>query len=352
MTGERILLRFFPTVGAWVNKFVLIGLKGVDLFFVLSGFLITGILINSKNSNRFFLNFYARRFLRIFPLYYLTLFAVFFVLPLFIRFDDKLQLLSKQQWWLWTYLCNLPMSPTWDGSAVLKMGHFWSLAVEEHFYLVWPAFVYCLDSRKLMRISLFWYVISFGLGLFGAQLDGSIWWPLRWSTIVHSGGLALGAYCALAVRREHGFDRLYLLAKRLLLPSTFAFFALSFIPRRFHTEIVASILSPVAALFFTVLLVYCLLATPECVVGRFFNAKFMRYTGKISYGLYVYHGLLRPTFEWLFPRQVLIDRTGSPLLGILLYFTLSIGAAYLISSLSWSLFEKQVLKLKRFFENK
>ena len=105
------------------------GWTGVDLFFVLSGFLITGILLDSKNSSRFFYNFYARRILRIFPLYYAALIFALIVLPTFgFGYPDQI---SRAAPWLWSYCANIgwmlqtPAGVPWPSRGIdLRM--FWS----------------------------------------------------------------------------------------------------------------------------------------------------------------------------------------------------------------------------------
>ena len=93
-----------------VYKLFAAGWCGVDLFFVLSGFLITGILLDAKGGAHFFRNFYMRRFLRIFPLYYGFLFAFFVLLPLTFSLGDNFRSLLEQQGWYWSYLVNLPIA--------------------------------------------------------------------------------------------------------------------------------------------------------------------------------------------------------------------------------------------------
>jgi peptidoglycan/LPS O-acetylase OafA/YrhL len=110
------------------------GARGVDLFFVLSGFLITGILYDSLSDSGYFRKFYARRCLRIFPLYYGVLFALLLLTPwLHIQWQNM-------QWSLLLYLQNtnviMPIYQ-WQSHSV-DLIHFWTLAVEEQFYLVWP----------------------------------------------------------------------------------------------------------------------------------------------------------------------------------------------------------------------
>src|SRR5206468_651405 len=119
------------------------GWIGVDLFFVLSGFLITGILLDSLGKPGYFRNFFARRTLRIFPLYYAVLTVSLFLVPALIglqRLPELYHRLLENQLWLWTYAANYLQA---TGRHTLPgFGHFWSLAIEEQFYLLWPFVVY------------------------------------------------------------------------------------------------------------------------------------------------------------------------------------------------------------------
>ena len=119
---------------AWVfGRISQIGWTGVQLFFVLSGFLITGILLDTQRSKNYFPAFYGRRTLRIFPLYFSVLTIAFVILPWLGSVPPAVAADRPHQIWLWTYLSN------W--AAIFDQGskafpHFWSLAVEEQFYLV------------------------------------------------------------------------------------------------------------------------------------------------------------------------------------------------------------------------
>src|SRR5205823_1934832 len=125
------------------------GWSGVDLFFVLSGFLITGILCDAKGRDGYFRNFFTRRILRIFPLYYGFLGVVFLLLPRVTPFGRHLAALLHYQVWYWTYLLNVLISLRgWP--PVADFNHFWLLAVEDQFYLVWPFVVYMLGRRALL----------------------------------------------------------------------------------------------------------------------------------------------------------------------------------------------------------
>ena len=124
------------------------GVLGVDLFFVLSGFLITGLLLDAKGDPHYFRNFYARRTLRIFPLYYAVLALLLLVLPRVIALPLALDESRMHQAWLWTYTANffIAAKASW---ALPYVSHFWSLAIEEHFYLVWPLVVFSFRRATL-----------------------------------------------------------------------------------------------------------------------------------------------------------------------------------------------------------
>src|SRR5207237_5469360 len=129
------------------------GWMGVDLFFVLSGFLITGILVDSRQSPDYFRNFYAKRSLRIWPLYYALLVFMFVVVPVLRPPDAHTVFEKSSPWWSYPlFLQNvLVPSPT---SAAGALAVTWSLAIEEQFYLVWPWVVRCCSTAQVRRIAL------------------------------------------------------------------------------------------------------------------------------------------------------------------------------------------------------
>ena len=132
---------------SWIAAVPLFGWCGVNLFFVLSGFLITGILLDTRDSPVFYRSFFARRVLRIFPLYYGVLFLGFVLAPLLLPMPDAY---GRHQLWLWTYLANFAMP---FGKGEPAFSHFWSLCVEEQFYLVWPFLVRRSGLRGTMIAS-------------------------------------------------------------------------------------------------------------------------------------------------------------------------------------------------------
>src|SRR5215470_771994 len=178
------------------------GVLGVDLFFVLSGFLITGLLLDSKGDPHYFRNFYARRTLRIFPLYYMVLAVLFLVLPRLVALPPPLEEARRHQAWLWTYTTNfyLAAKASW---ALTYVSHFWSLAIEEHFYLLWPLVVFSFRRETLERICL--GVIGADLALrIGLLLGGVSELSVSVLTPCCIDTLCVGALLAAVARREGG----------------------------------------------------------------------------------------------------------------------------------------------------
>jgi peptidoglycan/LPS O-acetylase OafA/YrhL len=124
-----------------------LGWSGVDLFFVLSGLLITGILVDTLGAPRWWRSFLARRTLRIFPLYYLAL-AIFWVAGPAAGLIDPWTL-RRWGWWYWSYLGNWAFAA---GQTIPSLTHLWSLAVEEQFYLFWPLLVWLARGRRLALV--------------------------------------------------------------------------------------------------------------------------------------------------------------------------------------------------------
>ena len=185
------------------------GSYGVELFFILSGFLITGILYDARNKPHYFRNFFMRRLLRIFPLYYGVLALVFFVAPLIpLLRGPTLDYLVDRQAWVWLYAVNIYIGKSGEW-CFYYLNHFWSLAIEEHFYLFWPLVVFVLARRPRALISV---SLAISLGAMLARLIGSLvglgWWTTYVLTPFRLDGLALGAFLAVTARQPDGLERL------------------------------------------------------------------------------------------------------------------------------------------------
>jgi peptidoglycan/LPS O-acetylase OafA/YrhL len=147
------LFRFSQASPGWMflDRFTRAGWLGVDLFFVLSGFLITRILLRAREKPHYFRNFYMRRVLRIFPAYYLYLLVAGLLIPMLLSSWDGRPL---GEWWpaLLAYVPNLLEAVRGDWTPRIEMDHLWSLAVEEQFYLLWPLAVMLSPRERLKRV--------------------------------------------------------------------------------------------------------------------------------------------------------------------------------------------------------
>jgi peptidoglycan/LPS O-acetylase OafA/YrhL len=323
------------------------GVWGVDLFFVLSGFLITRILDAARTSPHYFRNFYVRRTLRIFPLYFGILLLLFGVLPFLpISYPDGLSEAARHQGWLWTYTCNLYLAR--EGSWALPyVSHFWSLAVEEHFYLLWPWIVLALPRKALLGACA--VGAAFALGLRCAlSFAGAGDVALVVLTPCRIDALCIGAFLALAVRSV-GIEPVARQARRWLLP--LAALVLLVSAWNAATEgLLRSLALPVrgtlVALFFGALLLATLVARPESAIGRFFHSRPMRFLGKYSYGLYVFHGMIAYALLEHGALPALVRALGSHLAAMIGQAALGAGVSLALAVASYELYEKQFLRLK------
>jgi peptidoglycan/LPS O-acetylase OafA/YrhL len=180
---------------------------GVDLFFVLSGFLITGILLDARGRPRYFTTFYGRRTLRIFPLYFGLLAFAFLALPRLVPMTSPgdRRLLAHQAW-LWTYATNFKTMVTGHSVFVgdhVWLHHLWSLAVEEHFYVIWPFLVGLAPLSGVRRVC--WACLAIcpliRVGLMGTSLP-----PIAayCATFCRLDSLTIGGLLALFVRGQAG----------------------------------------------------------------------------------------------------------------------------------------------------
>jgi peptidoglycan/LPS O-acetylase OafA/YrhL len=324
------------------------GWIGVDLFFVLSGFLITGILYDAKTGAHYFRTFYVRRVLRIFPVYYVTL-AVFLVaLPLLLPQNAGLQSLKREAAWYWTYLVNAQIARSgWPGFPAL--GHFWSLAVEEQFYLVWPVVVLALSARRLEVACLAGVVGSLGVrvGLHLAHYETAaiVLTPARIDA------LAVGAYVAVAARRPGGLDRLSRWARPSATVLGVALLGLFVLRMGLadYDPAVSTLGYTILACLFGSLLVLALTSPPDHLVARTLDSSFLRFFGRYSYALYVFHHPILFFGLGVVALQSVPVVGGSQMLRQLVFLVVATGVSVGIALVSWHAVERQALRLKRFF---
>jgi peptidoglycan/LPS O-acetylase OafA/YrhL len=329
------------------------GNYGVDLFFVLSGFLITGILYEGSNKPHYFRNFYMRRFLRIFPLYYGVLALLFFVAPLIpLLQGPTLDALVERQVWAWLYAVNIRVAL--DGAwSMSYIDHFWSLSVEEHFYLVWPLVVFLLVRRPRSLIA-----ASLGLS-FGAMAAGRIgslmglnWFTVGALTPFRLDGLALGAFLAVAVRQPGGPERLAQALPRVAVVVG-GLLAAAIVGKRLVSwqglELADVARPSLILILLACLLMWTVIAPPRSATSRFFRSRAMVFLGTYSYGLYVYHHFIA---WYLISNRTELKLTpwvGSHGAAVALQAALGASTSLGVAYLSYELVEKRFLRLKRLF---
>jgi peptidoglycan/LPS O-acetylase OafA/YrhL len=321
------------------------GWAGVDLFFVLSGFLITGILIDSKGSPGYFRRFYLRRALRIFPLYYGILALVFGVLPFFEPPSAMSAWIRAHQLWYWLYGENLLHALTHRNPITTwyELPHLWSLAVEEHFYLCWPLVVFGFTRRGIVRAALGLIALSFACRVLLYPWVGAP--GVAALTPCRLDGLLAGALLALGWRDE-GAQRTLRRWSRPALAASLVILAVIFRDRGFapydrFTQLYGFPLITLACGAFVSEAVAC---RPQGALGRALGGRLLGFLGRYSYGLYLFHLLLRPLFK-RFLHQLAARGMAYPL-ACTLYLALSFTASILIAVVSYHAYEQRFLQLK------
>jgi peptidoglycan/LPS O-acetylase OafA/YrhL len=356
LRGIAVLLVFFHHYGAGahssaplvraVGTLFKVGWAGVDLFFVLSGFLITGILVDTLNDIGYYRNFYARRALRIFPVYYLLCGAsVLAGLYFGVHW-------TPAHLWFLVYLGN-PACIIWPqllpALLPIHLTHLWSLSIEEQFYCVWPWTIRKLrDSSRIIAGSCALIVFAFlgRLGFFAMRGHG--WtgdWPYLF-ILCRMDALAVGALIAVLVRGTQK-KRLLKLAPAGFLVSGIAL-VLLFVVRHTASGMDAGIsvfgISLLAAFFGSVLL---MALVEGSLTERFLSLKSLRFLGRYSYGLYLYHVPLQPLLQGLQP--YFTASTHSAFVGGLLFVFISLLVNVLVAVASFHFFEAPIMKLKSKF---
>jgi peptidoglycan/LPS O-acetylase OafA/YrhL len=337
------------------------GWIGVDLFFVLSGFLITGILFDAKGSDGFFRNFYARRTLRIFPLYYAVVFVTLVVLPRVpLGIARDYGRLDGSPAWYWFYLSNFHQAHLHHYSSKV-LGVSWSLAIEEQFYLLWPAVVFLFSRKALMRIAAGLVMAGIASRVLAIELMQDPSAALYMLTPCRMDGLAIGAFVALWLRRPVPPVSSPALSRSVPVrtPALLVVFILAMLATILlftHDLVVGGRDLSQALLYFTLnlacgaLLLLVLAARRGSLITMFFEAPLPRAFGRYSYALYLFHlpiatllhdhGLAPARFPTL---------AGSELPGQLIFYLIATAIALAAAMASWNLFERHFLKLKRLF---
>ncbi len=306
------------------------GWIGVDLFFVISGYLISAILLEQKDiiNNKFLIikNFIIKRALRLFPTYYLLIFfSLFLSLAFGLYVWD-----SGDGIYYYTYTQNILFFI--EGMKGVQLNHLWTLAVEEQFYLFWPWILIYISNKWLIR-TLF---IIIPLTLFFKAFSGIE--ELRMLTFSHFDTLGGGALVALLLKEKGEYYFSFLNKAKSLtifIPLTILILGAFYNVVCFFTVLAVLVLS-------ISLLIGCYYNF-NGMFGKILNLRQLKYLGKISYGLYLYHKPIPYCFK------LIVSKSHIQINNVIL-FILSIFFTVLIAHLSYNLLEKHFLKLKVKFD--
>jgi peptidoglycan/LPS O-acetylase OafA/YrhL len=323
-----------------------LGWAGVDLFFVLSGFLITGILMDARESPHALRNFYARRVLRIVPVYITFLLFSIWIAPVVGSSNAaESALLHRTQIWYWTYSQNILIAlHDWSASAYPTQ-HLWSLAVEEQFYLIWPLAVLFMTPANLWRTAVAGIVaaevcrIAF---LFHSSYGPAnyVMLPMRMDT------LAAGAFLACIYRDPSCWERMLEARKALTLVAL----VLLMVNLLFRHTIDNQAALEQAIVYPALVAIGAVIVASAAAGSAWMSNGALRFVARISYGMYVWHLVVRR----LILAHVSLPDASSPH-GWWLYYGVvalgTLGGTMVLALVSWYAIEQPILRLKRFVPN-
>ena len=327
-----------------------LAIPALDVFFAMSGFLITGILVDTKARPFFFKNFYARRVLRILPPYYAFLTIWFLILPRFPWFHDLATPFSEQAWY-WFHALNFRLVIVGEYLQDPQLYHLWSLAFEEQFYVLWPAVVFALSSPALLRLCAVAFVAALawrlGVVVTGAEhVAGFVLLPARLDP------LAAGAALALLVRQPGWLDWLVPRARVVLAASFAAMLGLiatrrSFLP---NDPVILTLGLTVSAIFAASVVASVLRLDRRSLGGMVLLHPAVMRVGTFTYAAYIWHWPVETFAQHLgLDYRVFYEFFGNRIVGQLCYWAVLFLGAVGMGAVSWYAIEAQCLKLKRFF---
>ncbi len=314
----------YGTIIRGVLSFLQDGQLGVNIFFVISGFLITTLLIREEKlyGKINLKSFYIRRSLRIFPVYYFVLLTYFI-----------LQILSLIEISNLSWFTSLTYTKYFNRGSDLYTGHFWSLCVEEHFYIFWPiAFMFGKKIRKYLAFFLILIVPIIKLI--------SFYFPVSWvhdlTILTRIDAIAFG--CLVSIYKDYILSKLEKYWKYIIYISLGSLFILHFLPSNIldynHFAVIKSFgtaYGSIANIFIALLILYSIYG-PKKLWYKFLNLKIMNHIGILSYSLYLWQQIvIFEPFHFNF----------NPFVTVILI--------YLVAFTSYYFIEKQFLKLKSKF---
>lgn len=319
--------------------FKIIGKLSVVLFFVLSGFLITTLLLNEyeKYGKINFANFYLRRVLRIWPLYFLILFIGFFILPNFSYWEvPNVSFHSPHEYFwkkLFLYISILPNLAVAFYGEITGVSQSWSLGTEEQFYLIWPILI-TFFRKKLLKVMVLLLVVYFFVSILFGKLASlhdnfvilSSFWSLFSINCMTIGGIFAYFHFKKNIKLNYFLFNTYFFSLSLVVLLVLLAKGIQF--SFFHYEIYS---------FLFGILIYNLGCNPK--LNAVLEYRWLSYMGSISFGIYMFHpAILPPAIK--IAQFYQMDE---------LIYLITLPLTFLFSALSYEYFEKYFLKFKNKF---
>jgi peptidoglycan/LPS O-acetylase OafA/YrhL len=314
-----------------------LALFAVPAFFVLSGYLIGGILYDTRDREGYFRVFYSRRILRVFPVYYITLLAI-------VCFYAIHGIVHHHFWVYFLYIQNLfPSFARPQGGGPVGLYHFWSLAVEEQFYLLWPLVIWCFPNRrKLIGIATLLIACSCSIRLVAPLFS----WPpepLVHFTPTRIDAILLGVVLAL-IRHDVIFERIKPFAKWIVLVGIAT--AMLLANWKGQAWVVTyggvEVLIPLANV--TAVAIVISVMEENSFLNRACSQRWVCWLGSLSYSLYVFHLTFHDFFMHSLVAQLCVYMRYS--LAVLASGTLAFALTLMLSILSYRFIEGPIMSLK------
>ena len=356
MLGHVSAASKWEAVTGYQKAFTLVasaGWVGVQLFFVISGFLITKILLKDKGKPKQLSHFYMRRSLRIFPIYYLTLATLFIIIPALGYTLEWLSQETEHQAWYWTYMNN------WIRPYIYNKGlpHLWSLAIEEQYYLIWPFFVIFLQRKWLIGVCAFMVIsapIFRYLLFYFYQTDLENVGPraaynftfARWDAI------ALGSLLAILAQSDQALSWLKQHQLKLFIGSSLLILLQVAFTRTFNAvgEGGFELLNQTYTCVLFFIVVFFVATNDQLRLINWLEFSPVKLIGKYSYAMYIFHlPIMVAWFSYFAPDYTAMSSI-QIFAKVLINFVIIFSISFILSMLSWHLFEYPILKLKRFFQ--
>jgi peptidoglycan/LPS O-acetylase OafA/YrhL len=287
--------------------------------------------------------------LRIFPLYYLSLIVLLLILPALKNFPLDLSLYVNNQWWFWTYLQNWFLTFHDVSNTTTAIQHYWSLAVEEQFYIVWPLVIFLIRKPK-------WLLAIAGFLLLAVIFTRFYLWEIKVKDLNYFGlytytridGICIGSILAILHFMKSAFIKKYFTWLVLFMAAmNFVFY---FINKQFNfTDPYLAIVGYTTFAMLFAIVVHEVITGENKLINWLLQIRILRFFGKISYGLYVFHWpVYLILYTWMEERvNSMLHLPAGPLEVVVSALLTLIGV--LISIISFYTFENYFLKKKKAF---